>query len=229
MDDSTLTPSMLSLLEQAHTSNDASVLLRQRKILELCSGRDYTVDELAEHFGMNYYTLYRNVKELVLIQLLQVQASKQGGKHLYRTNWNLVRESGEELSLRLSTGKFAPISKLINTWLGNSHIAAEKFESVGEILCANWYNKKARSQGLPNYGESHEIALRAELAEKAEWFRNLADMIEQAITSPIMTDDRGFEMYKLPPGADGSVYADKWEHSLQQSGYYDRAGVKSGE
>lgn len=220
---------IMESLTRIHGTGDTIVIKRLLSILEYCTTDELTVEDLAEKFGMHYQTIYGNVRSLVQAGLLEIAPRRLGRKNLYRTKWETVPEDQRGLELRWKSGEgvYSPISDYIERFItvGPRRFAYE-IEVFGKCLISNHVNKKLDALGEKSYGKEHEEALFVRLNASIEFLENIIGVMRQAINSPILHEDAGWEMYKLPESLSPeeiSAIHDELEMYFQQEGYYDNS------
>lgn len=219
-------PTIMESLQEAHPRADQSVIRRLIRILEICTSDEVTIEELCEKFDMHYQTIYANVKTLVGLGLLEVSERRVGRKNLYRARWDAIPETerGIELRWRSGGGDFSPISEYIDKFLGvGPRRLAYEVEMFGKCLVANHVNKRLADEGEIGYGKSHEEALFVRMNSTIEFLENMLEVMRQAVESPIIHQEYGWQMYKLPENAlEKSIEIhDELETYFQQEGYYE--------
>ena len=222
----TIRNEIMATIDSMAGTKDVTVIDRLMQTLELCAVNPLSCDELAEHFGIHYQTMYRDVKMLKALGVLHVTA-KKNRKHLYSTTWNLVKQDADsEFRLRNSQGDWKPVSQFLEFLLtrGRKEAGVALADFAGALISRR-ENERLRSRDEANYGTTHSDACLRLMREDIAWLKNVLFIMEQALESPIVTSNEGWEMYKLPVDVVGEAEANQWHDSMEakfhELGWYE--------
>lgn len=193
-------------LETVHATGDKSVLNRQREILEMCSEREWSTQELADYFGMNYFTIRSNMKELEAMGILEVSPRKNGRQMLYRTTWDIVKQKEDaELTVHhKDLNEYMNYSYMLGGFLANKEVIAERFSEIAECLIAYKIDLMREKEGKIAYGPDYRRALQGRAASHLPKLLALVDIAEQFVVSQVWGDEDGDQMFNLPVERDAA-------------------------